>query len=890
MKEDGNGVSEDVGRQSAFSRAIHSIRTRYSLATAGFLLACLTIFYIGGRIVLVHLMREAEQQVREIGYDISRLAYRHADAVRRAHAESAAAFVRALSEGKTAVQALGAGEGGDVSLLGDVTAEGVFVSGAVRVDGKVEELSELDVAPYAVRIREWCQTLASPEEPGASVGIVQLRGGAHYIFLSPYGEGESRRVLVLGTAFDSSVFTSRVNEGFSGLDVKVVNRKVAVTVAAPHAPRSSGGGGEFGLAPMLSEAINFYSGGFWNLGSTPFEAVFAVRDIAGNAVSMISVSLPSSLATVTRSALGRLTFFIAMAGIILVLPIFWFQGRVLLNPLTKMTEAIRRLGEHHADIDCPTLEWKGKDEFAMLALSVNRMLETLSERAVTVAQVEARHRALIAGVPDALAVFDRRGRLVSVTKEAEGVAPIPGLEVGETPSESVYGAKGAEAFVRALLSVFDSASSAAPLHLVDEADGRDFEVRIARMDEVFALAIIRDVTKEAAEHRLRLAAEARAVDASKRESLTMLAAGIAHDMNNVLSIILSSVEGAAASDEDGKNETAVIRDAVMRGKRMTKELMEFAGDSKISLVRAAPGFFIHDVQPLVARVIGKNVALFCRLADDAPDVDADPNQFWKVFFNIVKNAGEALGERPGNIVLSTEAFEMTEEIAAGFISEGPLPCGPGVLFCVSDDGPGVPPELLPRLFDPYVSSKSLGRGLGLATVRTIVEAHGGGLRVESEPDHGTTFKIFLPKSRLPESAAAGSTPGRAKSGALPAQVLVVDDDAAILKMVSMLLKSLKIDAQTACDRRTALGILRRHAGEIGAVLLDAHLGGVDVVRLYDAFKVAAPDIPVIIVSGSLEDAIRRMFRGRAFDGFLGKPFTLEELKDVLASLPPRATS
>ena len=134
---------------------------------------------------------------------------------------------------------------------------------------------------------------------------------------------------------------------------------------------------------------------------------------------MITVSLPASLANVTRSALGRFTFFIAMTGIVLIIPIFWFQGYVLLNPLTRMTKSIRLLGQYHEDADCPRLEWDGHDEFAMLAASVNQMLETISRRSINVAQVEARHRALLAGVPDALAVFDRRGRLVSVTKQPE---------------------------------------------------------------------------------------------------------------------------------------------------------------------------------------------------------------------------------------------------------------------------------------------------------------------------------------------------------------------------------------------------------------------------------------------------------------------------------------
>ncbi|MBR1920966.1 MAG: response regulator, partial [Kiritimatiellae bacterium] len=762
-------------------------------------------------------------------------------------------------------------------------------SGAVRGAAGVEAVKAADVAAYAGHFAEWIGQLDRAE--GSSyppVGLVQVRDTAHYVFVTPFA-GERGGFLAVGSTFDSSVFTSKLSEGFSGLDVRIVNRSVAVSAGIAPAPRGGekgDGGPSFGIAPMLSEALNFYSGGFWSLGANPFEALFAVRDIAGNAVSMITVSLPASLATVTRSALGRFTFFVAMTGIILIIPIFWFQGRVLLNPLTRMTEAIRRLGERHRDFDCPRLEWEGRDEFAMLAMSVNRMLETISTRAIKVAQVEARHRALIDGLPDALAVFDKKGRLVSITKQPEGTSPLTGLTIGEEPSAAVYGPAEVASFVAAVADVFRTNAVAnvrlkvrRPPGGAREVPTRHFEVRITRMDEVFALAIVRDVSEEVAEHKLRLAAESRMRDSLKRESLTVLAAGIAHDVNNVLSVILSTVE--AAEPGTGRIDADVVREAVRRGSRMMKELMTFAGDNKVSLLRASPDFFVHDVQTLTARVVGENVAISYRLAKGLPDVDADPNQFWKVLFNIVKNAGEALGDRPGHIVISTEACDMTPELAQSFMSSAPLAPGRGVLFCIEDDGPGVPPDILPRLFDPYVSSKNLGRGLGLATVRSIVETHGGGLKVESALGKGTKFSIFLPQTRIALGAApsAGDAPG--ESGALPAEVLVVDDDEAILKTLSMLLKSLGVVARLARNRDEALGVMRRHANEVGAVLMDAHLGDVDVVRLFEAFRTASRGVPIVIVSGSSEEDIRKMFKGRDFSAFLGKPFTRSELKDVL---------
>ena len=881
MKKSAHEQYEELSSQSAVKRAMHSIRTRYSLATAFLILLCLAVFYIGGRIVLVHMMREAEHQVEEIGYDMSRLAYSHADMVMKENRKSAGEVALLVERGEDVSTALSRQEFAKISLVLVFSGSGKFASGAARGADGVLAVSSAEVAPYVERFSEWLNPDGDKHSP--SVGLVQLCGKAHYVFVVPSAKDSALRVVV-GAPFDSAVFTSSVNDGFSGLDVRVVNRKVAVTVSvsssAKAAQRASEGTAGFGIAPMLSEAISFYSGGFWNLGSNPYEAVFALRDIAGNAVSMISVSLPTSLSTVTRSALGRFTFFISMVGIILILPIFWFQGRVLLNPLTKMTEAIRDLGERHEDIDCPSLEWEGNDEFAMLALSVNKMLETITERTVKIAQVEARHRALIDGLPDALAVFDRRGRLVAINKQPEGTPPLPGMVRGESPSAEVFGEDGANAIAKAIATVFETPSVQA-VRLESRGDEpRNFELRVTRMDEVFALAIVRDVTREAAEHKLRLAAEARSLDASKRESLTLLAAGIAHDVNNVLSVILSTVESAAADSGSGLDMVA-IRDAVMRGSSMTKELMAFAGDNKVSLLRASPEFFVKDIQALASHVVSDNVAISYTLAEGLPDVDADPNQFWKVFFNIIKNATEALGERPGHITISTESFEMTEEAATLFTSESPIPPGPGVVFKIADDGPGIPADILPKLFDPYVSSKTLGRGLGLATVRTIVEAHGGGIKVDSVIDHGTTFTIFLPQTKLPSDSHVVASAQKKTPGSLPAEVLVVDDDEAILKTLSILLKSLGVSAHVARDRVSALAVMRRHTSRIGAVLMDAHIGGVDVVRLFDTLRIASPDIPVVIVSGSPEDEIGKMFSGQSYNGFLGKPFTIMELKETL---------
>lgn len=190
------------------------------------------------------------------------------------------------------------------------------------------------------------------------------------------------------------------------------------------------------------------------------------------------------------------------------------------------------------------------------------------------------------------------------------------------------------------------------------------------------------------------------------------------------------------------------------------------------------------------------------------------------------------------------------------------------------------------MFDPYVSSKSLGRGLGLAIVRTIVEAHGGGIRVTSELDEGTTFYVFLPASKLP-AVVMPERDGSEPVDERRLDVLIVDNDEAILKTTSILLKTLKLSPHVARGRRDALAIVRRYAEGLRAIVLDVNLGGIDTVRLLNAFRIGAPNVPIIVVSGSSPEEISEMFRAHPYDAFLAKPFTMNELKHAITRLVPR---
>ncbi|MBR0067138.1 MAG: response regulator [Kiritimatiellae bacterium] len=865
----------------------HSIRTRYSLATAFFLLTILGLFYIGGRIVLVHLVKDAETQVREIGTDINRLAIRNAEKVKQ--------YMETLSPEQTTLPIntyLGLFDGNHVALALRLDANGHFVEGFVAEGHSGAALRAKDVASYKKHFPLWVKSCVEKNgrvSAPLSANLLRLRGNSYYVALIRGADG---RFLALGMPFDPTRFTAQMNEVFAGMELHVSNGKTeASAVPVTHVGTKTERQQSFGLSSMVSEAFEFYSGGFWKLGENPFEAVYTIRDIAGRPVSRLSVSLPQTFSNAAGAAIGRLTLFVTVVGILLVLPIFWAQSRMLLNPLTKMTECVRQAREHCGEADCPRLDWRGDDEFAELAFSVNALIETISNRTLAIAQVENRQKAMINGMPDGLFIFDRQHRLISVIKQPDGVEPVPGLAEGRPVDVTVFGRPGVDAIGQAIDGVV--AGGGVRSVMLDTGSGRHaryFDVRLARMDELFALAIARDATQYRREHARRLAAEVRLSHASKRESLTLLAGSIAHDMNNVLAAINNTVEITWMEETDPLVIDALntIRDAIRHGTSMTRELMAFAGETKVEFKPMSPSALVHDAHRLVDGIVGEHVTVTYDVADGLPAVDVDIDQMWKVFLNLVKNANEAMGGA-GQISISARAFTMTEDLVDDFIASRPLAPGAGVVFQFSDTGPGVTPEFLKRMFDPYVSTKSTGHGLGLATVLSIIDAHHGGIHVTSTLGSGTTFQIFLPASKaVPAGDATDTVADDPTSAAQFAggarEVLVVDDDVTLLKTTAILLKVLKYRVFTAKGHRDALDIFRRHAPNLSCVVMDANLGETDSVRLLGSFRSIAPNIPVIVSSGYASEKIRVQFASQPYNAFLAKPYTLDEIQKTLESL------
>lgn len=240
-------------------------------------------------------------------------------------------------------------------------------------------------------------------------------------------------------------------------------------------------------------------------------------------------------------------------------------------------------------------------------------------------------------------------------------------------------------------------------------------------------------------------AQEESVARQKRESMGLMAAGIAHDFNNLLGTILASVELAAMARDDGsshEDELGRIKIAAIRGTELVRELMIYAGRENPAFQLVDINSLINEMLHLLRVAISKQLTLKIDLSEDVPAVRASSTQLRQVVVNLITNASDAVADRPGEIRVSTQVVRLGDEISS--VGAAKLPDGDYLCLQVSDTGTGMTPPIQARIFDPFFSTKNVGRGLGLAVVQGIVRSHGGAIRVASEPGKGTTFEIFLP--------------------------------------------------------------------------------------------------------------------------------------------------
>jgi PAS domain S-box-containing protein len=392
------------------------------------------------------------------------------------------------------------------------------------------------------------------------------------------------------------------------------------------------------------------------------------------------------------------------------------------------------------------------------------------------------------------------------------------------------------------------------------------------------VAVKRDVTHEA-----QLEAQFR--QAQKMEAIGQLSGGVAHDFNNILSVIqgysdlLTSDGNLSPAQADYAGE---IGTAVKRGAALSRQLLLFSRKEVLQPRDLDLNGSINEMTKMLRRVLGENIQLLFKFAMQDVFVHADAGMMDQVLLNLAVNARDAM-PKGGQLVIETSAVEMDEAAAAQIPHARP---GPFVCLSVSDTGCGISAENLPRIFEPFFTTKDVGKGtgLGLATVFGIVQEHQGWIRVHSETGHGTTFRIYLPRQTgLSGQKAKQPGPSAARGG--DETILFVEDDEALRASVRKILSRLGYCVLEAANGVEALKIQEQYRDGIHLLLTDMMMpGGMTGKDLGERLLKKNPKLKVIYASGYSAEVAGKDFPLKTGVNLLIKPFQAQQLAQTVRQM------
>jgi PAS domain S-box-containing protein len=481
---------------------------------------------------------------------------------------------------------------------------------------------------------------------------------------------------------------------------------------------------------------------------------------------------------------------------------------------------------------------------------------------------EARYRFLAESSPDLISLHEPSGRflyaspaslqILGIRPELMAGSPIEGFlhpdDVGVVLAENRRVSSGGEGTVTLL-------------HRMRRADGAFVEVESSATGvpgeargERRVLRVTRDVSD-----RRRL--EARLRENQMLSAIGTLAGGVAHEFNNLMAGIQGAVEMLslrAAEDPQARTYLDVIQRMGSRAVELTHQLLAYSRQGKYTPAVLSLRAVVNETVSVLRASLPSTVELVVSVEEGLPPVYADAAQMRQAVTGLCLNAAEAM---PGGGRIAVRA--------------GREPGGSRVVLQVSDTGVGMGEETMSRIFEPFYSTKSAGRGMGLAAIRGIVENHGGEVAVSSRPGEGSTFSVLLPASAERRKSVRSAVPGtRPATG----RILLADDEPDVRAVVRAMLESLGYEVAEARDGREAVEAFRQRHAEIDLVLLDQLMPRMTGEAALAEMRKIAPGVRAILASGYDESGRIHEIVAAGFGGFLQKPFRRQELAGKIAEL------
>ncbi len=401
------------------------------------------------------------------------------------------------------------------------------------------------------------------------------------------------------------------------------------------------------------------------------------------------------------------------------------------------------------------------------------------------------------------------------------------------------------------------------------------------------LRVVRDLTDRVVTERRQRDLERELQRSQALQSLAVMAGGVAHDFNNLLSGVVGNAEVAlrkVPSDAPPVLPRSLNEIIAFAGEaaQLSKQMLAYAGRRSLAIQALEINLELSAALRLLHATIESKAHLVLELGEELPPVGADRFQLRQVVTNLILNALDAMDGKRGTLTLRTESLRLEAPRNERYGVAG----GGYVKVTVSDTGAGIDPEARERLFEPFFSTKGVGRGMGLAAASGIVRAHRGWLGVDGTSIQGTSFGVLLPVAQesMPRRT---SNPALSVAAAPARSILLIDDEPAVRLVTSRMLSELGHQVVTADSGRRGLELLKQQPDAIDLVVLDLTMPEQSGEQTLDQLRVVRSNIPVVITSGFQAEDASMLLQMPNVVGFLDKPHTMTSLEMLLASVVQR---
>jgi len=874
-----------------------SLKTRVTLFTLGiFLISIWSLALYASRMLREDMQRVlGEQQFSTVSYIAAQVNQELASRM-SALEKTAEQITPAMLGNRVALQAL---------LEQRPTLPILFNAGNVVFNADSTAIADFPVAPGRVGVtyKNLSIVRSALDEGRASYGKPILSktsstGNPIIGFGTPIRDGQGRVVGVLAGVTDLGKpnFMGQITQSRYGrtggyllvapqhrLIVTATERRLVMTpVPKP------------GTEPLIDRFVQGYEGSGVLLNPLGVRVLASAKRVPA-AGWYIVAALPTEEAFAPLEDMQRRILLAAIALTLLAGGLSWWMLRRQLAP---MLDAVQTLAASSLSDQPPQpLPVTSQDEIGDLIGGFNRLLQDIAHRDEALRAREERYRKLFEGASDGIMILNTSGKLVSVNKSfarmhgysVEGMLSM-NLQDLDPPEMQQLMPERMQRILSGEVITFDVEHY--------HKDGHLFPLEVSASliqadGEPLVQAFHRDLTE-----RRRL--EEVNLQAQKMAALGTLAGGVAHDFNNIIAVIMGNVE--LARQDAGPAHAALesleeIRKASRRGKDLVQQILAFGRRQLLQRKVIALAPVVEEAGRLLRSTLPAGVGLKVQCDADAPAVLADPNQIEQVLLNLCNNAWQALDSDKQEAMIEVRLQAHVQ--AAGAPPEAGYDAAvgelqPGRYACISvrDNGCGMDKDTLARIFEPFFTTKPIGEGtgLGLAVVHSIAQDHGACIHVRSLPGEGSSFRLCFPAAQASEEAARTVAASVAPVHGQGKRILYLDDDEAVVFLMTRLLERQGYRVRGFTDARAALAAVRSDPRQFELVVTDYNMPGMSGLQVAQALKQVRGDLPVALASGYITDELRAKAPAAGISELIYKPNTVEELCAAVARLAQTVTA